>query len=29
MSMLLKYIEDLYLQSPIAIKISLSDIGEK
>ena len=29
MSMLLKYNEDLDLQSPIAINISLADIGEK
>ena len=29
MSMLLKSNEDLDLQSPIAIKISLADIGEK
>ena len=29
MSMLLKSNEDLDLQSPIAIKLSLADIGEK
>ena len=29
MTMLLTSIEDLDLQSPIAVKISLADIGEK